>query len=233
MESIHSNFKLLKNESKIYQFLNNNEGFPSVKWFGKDKINYYMVINLLGDSLQTLMTKKKSFSLKLVLQIGVQIINLLKILHENGFVHRDIKPENFLLGLNNKSKQIHMIDFGFCKSYLVNNKHIELENTSDIIGTPNFISVNAHNRKELSRRDDLESLGYMLLFFYNEGNLVWSEISSNEMMMIMKYSYVEEERNNLIRKDQVLIDFIIMVRKLEFKETPDYEGLIKMFQNLI
>ena len=125
VEPIQSNFKLLKNESKIYQYLVNNEGFPSVKWFGKDNLNYYMVINLLGESLHSLIIKKQSFYLKLVLQIGIQVIELLKVLHEYGFVHRDIKPENFLLGLNSKSKQIHMIDFGFCKSYLINNKNIE------------------------------------------------------------------------------------------------------------
>ena len=81
-----------------------------------------MVLNLLGESLQSLKERKGKFSLKLVLQIGIQIINLLRMIHNKGLVHRDIKPDNFLLGLNNKSKQIYIIDFGFCKtlSFLIN-----------------------------------------------------------------------------------------------------------------
>ena len=184
VEPINNNTKLLKNESIIYQYLNNNEGLPNVKWFGKDQINYYMVINLLGESLQTLKERKTTFSLKLVLQIGIQIINLLKMIHDKGLVHRDIKPDNFLLGLKNKNKQIYIIDFGFCKTFLNNNTHIDMKKTSSLIGSNNFASVNAHEFNELSRRDDLESLGYMLVYFYI-GNLIWKDYSNNEMIRLM------------------------------------------------
>ena len=136
VEPIINNTKLLKNESIIYQYLNNNEGLPNVKWFGKDQVNYYMTINLLGESLQTLKERKETFSLKLVLQIGIQIITLLKMIHDKGLVHRDIKPDNFLLGLKNKNKQIYIIDFGFCKTFLNNDKHIDINKTIiNIIGT--------------------------------------------------------------------------------------------------
>ena len=69
VEPIGNNTKLLKNESIVYQYLNNSPGIPSVKWFGKDATNYYMVINLLGESLQSIKERKNIFSLKLVLQI--------------------------------------------------------------------------------------------------------------------------------------------------------------------
>ena len=116
VEAISNNLKLLKNESVIYQYLAGLQGVPNVKWFGKDTTNYYMVLNLLGDSLQTLLNSKKNFSLKLVLQVGLQIILVLQSIHEKGLVHRDIKPDNFLLGNNESKKQIYIIDFGFCKS---------------------------------------------------------------------------------------------------------------------
>jgi len=225
VEPIENNTKLLKNESIIYQFLINNEGLPNVKWFGKDKVNYYMVLNLLGESLQTLKERRAPFSLKLVLQIGIQIINLLRMIHNKGLVHRDIKPDNFLLGLNNKNKQIYIIDFGFCKTFLNDNKHIDIKKNNNMIGTNNFASVNAHEFNELSRRDDLESLGYMLVYFYF-GNLPWKDYSNNEMIKIMK--------NNIINNEslpKIILKYFEIIKGLEFKEAPKYDLLISMFKN--
>ena len=209
IEPIINDLKLLKNESCIYQYLINNEGIPNVKWFGKDKINYYMVINLLGESLQSLKERKHTFSLKLVLQIGIQIIYLLKMIHDKGIVHRDIKPDNFLLGLNNKNNKIYLIDFGFCKTFLNDNKHIEIKKTKSLIGSNNFASVNAHEFNELSRRDDLESLGYMLIYFYF-GKLIWKDYSDNEMIKIMKNHIVNDE---IIPK--ILIQYFKIIKCLE------------------
>jgi serine/threonine protein kinase len=225
VEPIENNTKLLKNESIIYQYLINNEGLPNVKWFGKDKTNYYMVLNLLGESLQSLKERKKIFSLKLVLQIGIQIINLLRMIHNKGLVHRDIKPDNFLLGLNNKNKQINIIDFGFCKTFLNDNKHIDIKKTNNIIGTNNFASINAHEYNELSRRDDLESLGYMLVYFYL-GNLPWKDYSNNEMIKILKYNIVNDESI-----PKIILKYFEIIRCLEFKEPPNYELLINIFKN--
>jgi serine/threonine protein kinase len=225
VEPINNNTKLLKNESIIYQYLNNNEGLPNVKWFGKDQINYYMTINLLGESLQVLKERKKTFSLKLVLQIGIQIITLLKMIHDKGLVHRDIKPDNFLLGLKNKNKQIYIIDFGFCKTFLNNNKHIDMKKTSSLIGSNNFASINAHDFNELSRRDDLESLGYMLVYFY-VGNLMWKDYSNNEMIRLMKNNIENDEKI-----PKILKKYFEIVKSLEFKETPKYEVLFDTFKN--
>lgn len=225
IEPISNNTKLLKNESIIYQFLINTEGMPNVKWFGKDSCNYYMVINLLGESLQSLKERKGTFSLKLVLQIGIQIINLLRKLHNKGLVHRDIKPDNFLLGLNNKNKQIYIIDFGFCKTFINNDKHIEMKKTNNIIGTTNFASVNAHEFNELSRRDDLESLGYMLIYFYL-GELIWKDYSNNEMIRVMKNNIMNDESI-----PKIILKYFLIIKDLSFKEKPNYDLLINMFKN--
>jgi serine/threonine protein kinase len=149
------------------------------------------------------------------------------MIHERGLVHRDVKPDNFLLGLGKKNNQIYIIDFGFCKSFLNNNKHIENKKTSNLIGTPNFASINAHEFNELSRRDDLESLGYMLIYFYY-GNLIWKDLTNNEMIKIMK--------NNIINNDDiepVLINYLKIIKYLEFSEIPNYDLLIDMFKNKI
>jgi serine/threonine protein kinase len=220
MESISSSSKLLKNESKIYQYLNDIDGIPKVRWFGTDSINNYMVLDLLGESLESLKQRKTVFSLKLVLQIGNQILTLLKSLHKHGFIHRDIKPDNFLLGLGNKNNQIHLIDFGFCKPYLVNGTHILNKPTSSLVGTPNFASVYAHDLNELSRRDDLISLGYMLLYFLN-GSLEWQVERNPDKIKSMKWN---------LGTDSVILKYLQAVTNLEFKEEPNYELLFDFFK---
>jgi serine/threonine protein kinase len=227
IEPISSNYKLLKNESIIYQYLTNTTGIPNVKWFGKDETNYYMVINLLGDSLQTIKNVKGNFSLKLVLQIGIQIITILKTIHDKGLVHRDIKPDNFLLSKDVKNKQLYIIDFGFCKTYINNDAHIELKRTNSIIGSLTYASINSHNLIELSRRDDLESLGYMLIYLY-KGNLEWQKIEDSKRIVLMKQNIVNNR--NI---PEIFCDYLKCVRCLEFEEQPNYNLLMDMFKREI
>ena len=218
VEAIENNLKLLKNESAVYQYLVGTPGVPNVKWFGKDDINYYMVLNLLGDSLQTLLINKKSFSLNLVLQVGLQIIFILKSIHEKGLAHRDIKPDNFLLGNNESKKQIYIIDFGFCRSVT------NMKKTTGLIGSLTYASLNAHNYTELSYHDDLESLGYMLIYFY-QGFLEWQKTEDVKLIIQMKQQVVDNEKIPI-----VLRNFLKRVRQLTFKEMPDYNSLINLFK---
>ena len=228
IEPIEKQTKLLKNESAVYQYLNNNLGIPNVKWFGKDNINYYMVIDLLGESLQQVKNKVGTFSLRLILKMGILIIELLKTIHEKGLVHRDIKPENFLLGIKKEDKNIYIIDFGFCKTYMVDDKHIIQKKTHNLIGSYTYASINAHKFLELSRRDDLESVGYMLIYFYL-GSLPWQNKNENETIQFLKERIIMED-NNL---PEILLFFMNYVRDLVFEETPNYNYIINKFKQEI
>jgi serine/threonine protein kinase len=224
IELITDELKLLKHESNIYRLLANVDGVPKIKWYGKDELHYYMVIDLFGDSLQDLLDKSKHLSLKVVLQIGINVLNILMKIHDNGFIHRDIKPENFLLTLNKPTKVV-LIDFGISKPYLINNHHIDFKCKNKFLGTLNFASINAHNLYEQSRRDDLESVAYMLIYFFF-GELDWINICENDYVRSKKELIAI---NSNIPK--VLVEFYKNVRTLEFEERPNYEKYIDSFRN--
>lgn len=222
VEPISSNLKLLKNESSIYHYLNGLQGIPNVKWFGKDIINYYMVINLLGKSLENLVRERGRFNLRLTLKIGIKMLTLLKSIHDKGLVHRDIKPDNFLFGLDNY-QNIYIIDFGFCKRYLKDDVHIPIRKTNSLIGSINYASLHAHNRDELSRRDDLESF-YNVLLYLLSGSLPWNNLS-NELDIAM----YKREQILVHNQPLVLRELIEYIRQMKFEENPNYYLIIRNF----
>ena len=238
VEAIEHGAYLLKNESIIYRYLNNMNGIPYVKWFGKDETNYYMVINLLGKSLQNIKDEIGCFTLNDALKIGIYLIKLIQNIHEKGLVHRDIKPDNFLFGLDDTSK-IYIIDFGFCKSYVGDDEHIPMKKTSNLIGSRTYASIHAHNLDEISRRDDLESLCYTLIYIVL-GKLDWQINSSpsynhehpklaNLRIRDMKINMIKSLTPDKSLTPIVFINSLKYIRTLEFDEKPDYTYLIEMF----
>jgi serine/threonine protein kinase len=232
IELISDELKILKYESNIYKILDKLDCIPKIKWYGKDDLYYYMVIELLGNSLENLLQISEKIKLKTILQIGINILNILMKIHERGFIHRDIKPENFLLTINKPTK-IYIIDFGISKPYLINNKHIEFKLTHQFIGTQNFASINTHDFYEQSRRDDLESLAYILIYFYF-GKLEWSDQSITFLDKEEENNYFKNKKKDLVKNEaipKILMDYYRSVLALTFEETPDYIQFIDNFQS--
>lgn len=209
--------KTLKMEAKIYQLLKDEDGFPHLKWYGSNANINYLVIDLLGSSLEEIAGK---CDLKESLAIGIQMIQRLKTLHEKCILHRDIKPCNFLFGKNN-SKKIYLIDMGFCKRYDVDGRHIEPKLLTHPIGTPNYVSINVHNNIEPSRRDDMESLIYVFIYLL-KGTLPWSYLPFGKEMAQCKYQYCKNCEHGFI------FDMMTHVRNLKFEEKPNYNFLISI-----
>jgi serine/threonine protein kinase len=220
VEPILSGIQSLKNEARIYQYLNECKSIPKLKWFGTYNDKYYMVIDLFGNSIYEIIKSGTRFSLNDTIQIGLQMIDILKSIHEKGLLHRDIKPDNFLFDIS--SNNIILIDFGLCKKFIKDDgSHIEMKSTFNIIGSINYCSVNSHHLFELSRRDDLESLGNALIYI-NMGILPWSKLNTKEI--------IKECKINCIPK--FFIPYFDYVRKLEFNEKPDYDLLKTILSNV-
>ena len=156
--------KSLKMEAKIYQYLANTDGIPQLKWFGATNNVNYLVTNLLEHSITSLVKEYGRLSVKTVLLLGTQMIERLEILHGHFLIHRDIKPDNFMINISDRTNKVFLIDFGFCKRYNYEGNHIEFKMNKTLIGTPNYVSLNVHKGCEPSRRDDLESCLYVMIY---------------------------------------------------------------------
>ena len=223
-----NNNLLLKYEANILRYLENGFGIPEFySYIEKEKCNF-MIFELLGPSLGDLFDLcQKKFSLKTILQLADQMLTRIEFLHSRYLIHRDIKPSNFLIGYSNKRNIIYLSDFGLAKLYmnLKNKNHIPYKDGNSFIGTARYSSVYSHLGIELSRRDDLESLFYTLIYF-SKGSLPWQSIKSK--LKSQKCELILEKKMstsyNELCKDlpYEFIAIIQYVKDLKFEEKPNY-----------
>jgi serine/threonine protein kinase len=162
-------------------------GLPKVHEFFHTRNHNVLVLELLGHDLETLFRKcGKKFSLKTVLYIGMQLIQRIERIHEARLIHRDIKPQNFMTGRRDLGKPdrdvIHIIDFGLAKEYTLDGlNHIPMRTGKSLVGTARYVSIRTHEGFDQSRRDDLEAIGYLLMYFLLGENLPWHRPPSHEI----------------------------------------------------
>ncbi|CAI0435996.1 unnamed protein product [Linum tenue] len=235
LENAKSNKPQLLYESAVYRLLQGGKGVPNVRWSGVEPgANYnVLVMDLLGPSLESLFDFcGRRFSLKTVLMLGYQMISLVEFVHSKSFLHRDIKPENFLMGLGQHENKVYIIDFGLAKKYRdsATRRHIPYKETNrSLNGTPRYASVNNHLGIEQSRRDDLESLGYVLMYFLR-GNLPWQGLKINRTTTKRdRYKQIEELCRGYSSE---FVSYFNYCRSLRFEDKPDYGCLRSMFYEL-
>ena len=235
LESKNSKDHLLELECS-YLLLLKGYGIPDVKSYGRSGQFYALVLELLGINLRELKNLKKDFSIKDVLMLAIQIIDRIEYVHSKYIVHRDIKPENFLLGYKNNST-IYIIDFGISKKYRSSRtgKHIRYSKTGKLFGTIRYCTYNATRGLEQSRRDDLESIGHMLIFLA-KGYLPWINIKGSDkkktyfkILNLKKNTSPEILCKNLPNE---FLEYMNYCKKLKFEEKPDYEYLKGLLQKV-
>lgn len=241
IEKRRSTITRLIPEYKIYQKLFSRKcrsGIPRIYEFIQTDDYNIMIMELLGDSLEDIFNAVgRKFSISTVLFLGINIIKLIEKVHNSGFIHRDIKPNNFLVGHYNKQK-IYLTDFGLSKEFITTkNTHIKETFNHSVIGTARYSSINMHLGFEPSRRDDLESIGYMLIYFA-KGRLPWQGIcrdrnKENIFESIGNIKLATKLETLCDNMPKCFMDYLQYCRDLSFEEKPNYKLLIKMFSETI
>ena len=228
---------LLETEATIMSYLK-GPNIPSIKSFGYSGDYNILVMQLMGKSLEELFNKRQKFSVKTTALLGYQMITVLEYIHEKHIIHRDIKPDNFVMGLNKQNANLYLLDFGLAKKYR-SSKTLEQYpyiKKKKLTGTARYASIHALEEMEQSRRDDLESVGYVLIYFLR-GNLPWQglKIKSKEDRYKKILDKKKETTSEQLCKNfpDEFKEYLEYARNLEYTETPKYEKLKSSFYNLV
>lgn len=224
----------LSNEARIMIRLQRKLPLPLIRDYGEyTKGLNYLVMDLLGPPLffniisqREIEVDKNNERMSItVLDFCIQLLNIIEIVHSYGFVYRDIKPSNFLFGLPPNDRKIHIIDFGLVKCFHAKDgTHIREKQGVTPVGTKDYMSIRTHMGYEISRRDDLESLGYLFQYMHH-GTLSWHEITDPNSIIQHKLSTVDVPAN--------ISQYMRSVRALKFDERPNYEMLRRCLSNIV
>lgn len=224
-----NNYSLLT-EYKIMKSLQNIDCVPRIDIYNieEDLYSYYgmQLLDITLIDYYDKMYNRGKNTTKMIKDIFVNMINIIRSVHDNGILHGDLKPENFMFDTNMK---LYIIDFGLSKYYMINNKHIPLKHVSQTTGSLHYMSLNNHNLLEISRRDDLIALFYNFICILSH-KLPWSHSRSHRNIKNLKINITINNLCNLIHTN--FIDFYNYLIELQFTETPDYDYLINIIKNI-
>ncbi|CAD8055776.1 unnamed protein product [Paramecium primaurelia] len=203
------------------------QGITKLYWFGAEQNYNVMVVELLGKDLGYYSRTYKQLSLKTGLQLLDQLLTIFKQVHSRGIVHRDLKPENIMMGKQNTSI-IYLVDFGVSKSILDKGRHIPFKDKKSFIGTTRYASIAAHKGFEISRKDDLESMMYVIIYLIL-GKLPWQNlqnIGDKDRTVAVGEVKMSTSIDTLCKELPIqFADYLKYLKILKFEDQPDYDML--------
>ena len=237
LESKKHSQGLLESEATIMTYLKGSN-IPKIELLTQNEEYNILIMELMGKSLEELINIHKNFSIKTVCMLAYQMINILQFIHEKHIIHRDIKPDNFVMGLNENNAHLFIIDFGLSKKFRSSKTLIQypLIKKKKLIGTARYASIHALEELEQSRRDDLESVGYVLIYFL-KGSLPWQGLKAKGKEE--RYRKILEKKKEISSEELckgfpiIFQNFVYYVKNLDYLEEPDYENLKNMFIGFI
>ena len=237
-EQRNSDSNLLKEES-IFLSLLKDPGIPKIITYGRYYKFNVLILEILGFNLMQIKAMTKRYTIKDIGMMGIQMMDRIEYIHSKNIIHRDIKPENFTTGYEDLST-IYLIDFGIARKYRSSRtlKHVKFELTGRMFGTLRYASYNASRGVQQSRRDDLESIGNMLIYLYT-GKLPWKGINLKDkqrkkkyldMLLLKKYTTLEVICHDMPKE---FLEYYKYCRNLNFEQDPDYERLRNYFRSML
>ncbi|KAL3319708.1 serine/threonine protein kinase [Cichlidogyrus casuarinus] len=259
MEKVSATHPQLYFESRVYKCLSRSStGVPNILYFGNDCTakHFALVMELLGPSLEDLFNFcDRQFSLKTVLLLADQMIRRVSVVHKCNFIHRDIKPDNFLMGVGRNCNVVFLVDYGLAKKYADrgSNRHMPYRDKKTLTGTARYASINAHAGIEVSRRDDMESLAYVWIYFL-KGQLPWQGTKVSLLnsfipfidLELLRCGNTKHQKYEQIYEKKVsttlpvlcqglpkeIEDYLTYCRSLRFEQCPSYEYWLRKFTDL-
>jgi len=237
MENKSKEQGLLELEATIMSYLK-GPNIPFIKSYGYSGDFNVLVMQLLDKSLEDLINKYNTFSIKTVAILGYQMVNILQYIHDRHIIHRDIKPDNFVMGAQEDNAKLYILDFGLAKKYRSSRTLVQYPyvKKKKLTGTARYASIHALEAYEQSRRDDLESVGYVLMYFLR-GNLPWQglKVRSKED----RYKKILEKKKETSSQDlckefpHEFFEYVDYSKNLEYEENPDYDFLRQKFLDVL
>lgn len=237
IESVKAKKPRLLWESKVYKMLAGSPCIPRVHWYGTQGGFNVLVLDLEGQSLEDrFIYCSRQFELKTICMLADQMIQRVEYVHNKNLMHCDITPENFVLGLGKRSNVVSLLDFGLTRRYRDPNtqRHIPLTQGNRLLGSARYASVNVHDGCEHSRRDDMESLGYVLMYFCH-GALPWQGLRAGTKQERIERVVEKKEAQCLdgLCKEypSQFATYLRYCRSLQFEDRPDYWYLRRLFRD--